>query len=296
MLVVQKIGKSYGGKVVLSDVSLAIAPGMVYGLLGPNGAGKTTTLSILSGLIPPDCGQVWVRGVPLGRRCKPWIGVAPQSTIFYRHLTCLENLLFFARIYGVPEERCRKNSFRALELVDLMPHAQHPARSLSGGMQRRLNLAIALVHQPHLLILDEPSTGLDLEARQALCRLIDYLRGEGLAILLTTHLLDVAERLCQEVGILKAGVLLCQGSLAELRQHITAAEIVHLTTPEHHRAIARAEELGLTYRLYDSQLFLWLPQALPLGKIVELFDGIALESVGRQPVTLEHIYREAIAP
>ncbi|NJK35973.1 MAG: ABC transporter ATP-binding protein [Oscillatoriales cyanobacterium SM2_2_1] len=295
MLDVQEIAKAYRGKVVLNGISFGIAAGTVYGLLGPNGAGKTTAISILSGLMPPDRGTVWVNGVVLSRRCRPWIGVAPQGNIFYRHLTCAENLRFFARIYGVPEERCRKNIYHVLDLVGLMPQAQHPAHTLSGGMLRRLNLAIALVHQPRLLILDEPSTGLDLEARQALWQLVEHLRAEGMAILLTTHLLDEAERLCQLIGILKDGTLLCQGTMAELRQIIAAAEIVQISSSECPRAIARAQELGLTYRLYGPELIIWLPQTMPLRQILDQFDGIALEAVRRQPVTLEHIYREVTA-
>jgi ABC-2 type transport system ATP-binding protein len=159
-------------------------------------------------------------------------------------------------------------------------------------MQRRLSLAIALVHQPKLLILDEPTTGLDIEARYDLWQLIRQLQHDGTTILLTTHLLDEAERLCDRIGILQAGQLAAEGSLAQLRQHIPAEEILLLQTPNEASAIARAHDLGWRDRRYGGELALWLPQALPLQTIIQYFEGIPLSSVSRQPVRLEHIYLE----
>jgi ABC-2 type transport system ATP-binding protein len=179
-----------------------------------------------------------------------------------------------------------------LEAVNLVDRAKSPVETLSGGMQRRVNIAVALVHQPKLLVLDEPTTGLDIEARYEIWDLIRRLRGEGITILLTTHLLDEAERLCQRIGILKRGRIVAEGSIEELRQRIPAQEILIVQTSQEEQAIARAQQLGFTPRRYGNDLAFWLPQALELKEVIACFDGIPLDSIARQPVRLEHIYLE----
>ena len=160
-------------------------------------------------------------------------------------------------------------------------------------MQRRLSFAIAIVHRPKLLILDEPTTGLDIEARQEVWHLIRQLsREQGMTILLTTHLLDEAERLCQRIGIIKEGKLLAEGTLAELRQHIPACEIVTVDTADPAAAIARATTHGFTPRRYGSELTFWVPEELELKELLARFDGVPLDAISRSPVKLEHIYLE----
>ncbi|MFN5754068.1 MAG: ABC transporter ATP-binding protein [Pseudanabaena sp.] len=292
MLEVRKICKSYGKKRVLQDLSFAIQSGEVYGLLGPNGAGKTTTISILCGLIKADRGSVMMNGQTASGAMQSLIGIAPQENIFYKSLTCEENLRFFGQLYGLNNELCRKQAKYCLELVGLGDRAKSIADTLSGGMQRRLSMAIALVHQPQLVVLDEPTTGLDIEARYEIWEVIRNLSSQETAILLTTHLLDEAERLCQRIGIIKQGSLLAEGSLEELRKYVPAKEIVLVCTPDEDLAIARAIELGFEYRHYGRELSFWLPKALELKEILEYFDGIAIDSIMRQPVRLENIYVE----
>lgn len=292
MLEVRKICKSYGKKQVLQDLSFAIQAGEVYGLLGPNGAGKTTTISILCGLIQADRGLVTMNGLHASGATRSLIGVAPQENIFYKSLTCEENLRFFGQLYGLSNEACRKQAQYCLELVGLGDRAKSIADTLSGGMQRRLSMAIALVHQPQLVVLDEPTTGLDIEARYEVWELIRKLKSQDTAILLTTHMLDEAERLCQRIGIIKQGSLLAEGSLEELRQHVPAKEIAIICTPTEDLAIARAIELGFAYRYYGRDLAFWLPNVMELKEILECFEGITIDSIMRQPVRLENIYVE----
>jgi ABC-2 type transport system ATP-binding protein len=292
VLKLENLSKTYGSRSVLRDLNLAVGAGQVYGLLGPNGAGKTTTINILCNLLKPDQGRVWINQQPVSEQTKPWIGVAPQETLIYRYLTCAENLRFFAQLYGLRGRQQTDRVHRCLDAVGLADRAQSVAETLSGGMQRRLSLAIALVHQPKLLILDEPTTGLDLEARFDIWALIRQLQTEGMTILLTTHLLDEAERLCQKIGILKDGQLLAEGSLAELRQTIPAQEVVLVQTSDPARAIARGQQLGLAHRYYGSDLAFWLPKPMELQEILTCFKDISLDSVSRQPVRLEHIYLE----
>jgi ABC-2 type transport system ATP-binding protein len=294
MLQVQDLCKSYGQRRVLDHLNLNLNPGDIYGLLGPNGAGKTTTISILCSLIQPDCGEVLICGEPLDDETKPLIGLAPQENLIYASLTCAENLDFFARLYGLPKVKRRERVQYCLESVGLGDRTHCIAEQLSGGMQRRLSMAIALVHQPKLVILDEPTTGLDRETRSEIWRLIRQLQQEGITILITTHLLDEAERLCNRVGIVKQGTLLAEGSIQDLRQHVPAAEIVLVKTPEEKQAIERGKELGFYHRHYGEDLAFWLPNFLDLKEVMQCFANIPLDSISRHPVGLEHIYDEIL--
>jgi ABC-2 type transport system ATP-binding protein len=271
---------------------LHIAPGEIYGLLGPNGAGKTTTINIICNLLQPDSGAIAINNRPLSTATKKLIGIAPQENLLYKTLTCEENLNFFAKIYGVPAQQRRKQIQSCLAAVKLEERAKTPIEKLSGGMQRRMNLALALVHQPKLVILDEPTTGLDIEARYDIWNLILQLKRQGITVLLTTHLLEEAERLCGRIGILKDGRIVAEGSLTQLKQCIPAAEIVVVQTAEEEKAIARAQEYGLLHKRYGNDLAFWLPEHLELKEIISRFDGIPLDSISRQPVRLEHIYIE----
>jgi ABC-2 type transport system ATP-binding protein len=292
VLNIEKLNKSYGKRQVLQDLTLHIQPGEIYGLLGPNGAGKTTTINILCNLLQADQGAIAINNQPVSEVTKKLIGVAPQENLLYKTLSCEENLNFYARIYGLNAQQRRQQVQVSLAAVNLSDRAKSPVETLSGGMQRRLNIAVALVHQPKLVILDEPTTGLDIEARYEIWDLIRRLKSQGITILLTTHLLDEAERLCERIGILKGGRLVAEGSLEQLRQRIPAQEIVVVQTSEEEKAIARAKELGFTHRHYGNDLAFWLPQPLELKEIISRFDGIPLDSIARQPVRLEHIYVE----
>jgi len=292
LLRIEKLNKGYGDRLVLQDLTFSIAEGEVYGLLGPNGAGKTTTINIICDLLKADSGAIYIEGKPVCQATKKLIGIAPQENLLYQSLTCRENLEFFARIYGLSKFERIEQVNNCLESVNLVDRANSPVETLSGGMQRRLSVAIALVHQPKLVILDEPTTGLDIEARYELWELIRQLKSQGITTLLTTHLLEEAERLCQRIGILKEGKLLAEGTLAELQQIIPAQEIVMVQTEEEEMAIARARQQGFTPRRYGRDLAFWIPEHLELREIIERFDGIPLNSISRQPVRLEHIYME----
>lgn len=292
MLKIENLRKFYGNRQVLQDLTIHILPGEIYGLLGANGAGKTTTINIICNLLQADSGTITINDQPVSQATKSLIGIAPQENLLYKTLTCEENLNFFAKIYGLPAKIRQQQIQSCLAAVNLTNRAKTPIEKLSGGMQRRMNVAIALIHQPKLVILDEPTTGLDIEARYEIWELIRTLKNQGITVLLTTHILEEAERLCQKIGILKHGRIVAQGSLNQLRQMIPAAEILVVQTTDEERAIARAQEYGFTHRRYGSDLAFWLPQPLELKEILSHFDGIPLDSISRQPVKLEHIYVE----
>lgn len=296
MLRINKLRKAYGKRLVLEDLTLHIESGEIYGLLGPNGAGKTTTINILCNLLKADSGAIAIDNQPVSEATKCLIGVAPQENLLYKTLSCEENLNFFASMYALPVKQRQKQIQACLEAVNLSERAKSPVETLSGGMQRRLNIAVALVHNPKLVILDEPTTGLDIESRYEIWELIRRLKSQGITTLLTTHLLDEAERLCQRIGILKDGRILAEGTLAELRRSIPAEEIVVVQTLLEEDAIARGNNYGFTHRRYGNDLAFWLPKSMELPEIISCFDGIALDSIARQPVRLEHIYVELTNP
>lgn len=292
MLTIHNLNKSYFKRKVIEDLNLHIEAGEIYGLLGANGAGKTTTINIICNLLKADSGNITINSQPISDATKKLIGVAPQENLLYKTLTCEENLKFFADIYGLDKKTRQQQIQSTLAAVNLLDRAKSPVETLSGGMQRRLNIAVALVHQPKLVILDEPTTGLDIESRYEIWELIRQLSNQGMTILLTTHLLDEAERLCHRIGILKNGQILAEGSLAQLRKLVSAAEILVIQTTQKEQAIARAQAYNFIPKYYGNELAFWLPEPLELKEIFARFEGINIDAIARQPVRLEHIYLE----
>ena len=292
MLQLENLCKHYGAKPVLQNLSFALQPGEIYGLLGPNGAGKTTTINIICGLLKADSGRVFIAGRPVGEATKALIGVMPQSNLLYPNLSCRDNMAFIGRLYGLTRQDCQRRIQTCLEAVKLQPQTSMPVEQLSGGMQRRLCLAMTLLHRPKLIILDEPTAGLDIEARQEVWQLIRQFQTLGITVLLTSHLLDEVERLCQRIGILKQGKLLAEGTLPELRRCIPASEVVTVQTDEPEATIARARLYGYTPRQYGPDLNFWVPAELDLKTLIHQFEGINFTSIARHPIRLEHIYLE----
>lgn len=217
MLVVSDIRKSFGALHALDGVSLSVGRGEVLGLLGPNGAGKSTTLAVCTGLLAPDAGSVSIGGAgsPRDPGVRRLLGLAPQQVALYGDLSARENLVFLARIHGVHDPVRRADEL--LDRVGLLPRARDRVETFSGGMQRRLNLAAAIVHDPPLLLLDEPTVGVDPQSRGAILDLVRRLASEGRAVLYTTHHMSEAERLCSRVAILDHGRVLESGTVDALR-------------------------------------------------------------------------------
>jgi ABC-2 type transport system ATP-binding protein len=292
MLKISRLSKRFGQRQALSELSLHLPPGEIYGLLGPNGAGKTTALNMLCGLIKPDSGEILIKGQPVSNATKLLVGVMPQQNLLYQSLTCQETLFFLGRIYGLKRKEMPARVQACLAAVNLSDRANDVVGELSGGMQRRLSLAASIIHQPKLVVLDEPSTGLDIEARYEVWELIRQLKQQGVTVLLTTHLLDEVERLCDRIGIIKQGKLLAEGTLEILRQRIPAEEVVVIETPNEGEAIARAESHGFTSRRYGNDLAFWVPEPLELPELLNRFAGLTIDSISRHRIGLEHIYLE----
>ncbi|HDH25015.1 MAG TPA: ABC transporter ATP-binding protein [Actinobacteria bacterium] len=219
MLVCEGLRKSFDGLVAVDDVSFQVAEGETYGLLGPNGAGKTTTISMIAGLIKADAGSVTVAGQPVTTRsvkARAAIGLVPQDVAVYPDLTARENIRFFGKLYGLTSARLAARADEVLEIIGLSERADDRVEEYSGGMKRRLNIGIGLLHEPRLLILDEPTVGVDPQSRNAILENVELLGREGMAVIYTTHYMEEAERLCDRVGVIDAGKLVAEGTRREL--------------------------------------------------------------------------------
>lgn len=234
MLQLIHLKKQFGENVAVDDLLLEIRRGEVFGLLGPNGAGKTTTVNMAVGLLEPDEGQVELTGLgsPGNPQVRKNIGVAPQALSIYEELSGRENLLFFGKIEGLHGKELSRQVNRALDFVELTDRQNDRAKTYSGGMKRRLNLAIALVHNPPLLLLDEPTVGVDPQSRNAIFDKIDALKQWGHTIVYTTHYMEEAQRLCDRVGIIDHGKLLALDTVENLIKKHGGNSIVIAEMPE----------------------------------------------------------------
>ena len=214
------LSKTFGARVAVDGISFTIAPGECYGLLGPNGAGKTTTIAMVCGILRPDAGEVSIAGhSPTGARshdARRLLGYVPQGVALFPELSVWENLDFWARLTAVPRRLRRSRIETVLEQVGLADRARDTVASCSGGMQRRANLAVALVHEPALLVLDEPTVGVDPQSRNRLLDLVESIAAEGTSVLYTTHYMEEVSRVADRIGIMDAGRLVAEGTLAEL--------------------------------------------------------------------------------
>jgi ABC-2 type transport system ATP-binding protein len=218
-LAVRDLRKRFGERLAVDGVSFEIAAGETYGLLGPNGAGKTTTISMVCGLLRRDGGEVFVGGQPMdvsATAAKAMVGFVPQDLAIYPDLTAAENLRFFGRLQRMGGKELDARVAEVLDLIGLSDRAKERTDAFSGGMKRRLNIGVGLLHHPKLLVLDEPTVGVDPQSRNAILTSVADLETEGLAILYTTHYMEEAERLCDRIGIIDAGQIRAEGTRREL--------------------------------------------------------------------------------
>ncbi len=226
VLRVVNLVKRFGSRAALDGVSLSVEAGELFGLLGPNGAGKTTLLSIVSGLLPPTAGQVWILGRPLHRAdrdVRRHLGIVPQELALYEELTARENLCFFGGLYGLRGEELQTSVKEVLAAMGLADRANTRVSTFSGGMKRRLNLGAALVHRPRVLLLDEPTAGVDPQSRNHIFEEVRRLNETGVTIVYTSHYMEEVQTLCRRVGILDLGRLVACDTLPELLKRALGA-------------------------------------------------------------------------
>jgi ABC-2 type transport system ATP-binding protein len=224
--------KTFGDLIAVDGVGFHIAAGETYGLLGPNGAGKTTTISMISGILQADAGRVTVAGKEITTHTTDGnaeIGYVPQDIAIYPDLSARENLRFFGKLYGLPKPRLNERIEQVLEVIGLTERGDDRTEEFSGGMKRRLNIGIGLLHEPSLLILDEPTVGVDPQSRNSILESVEALGNAGTAVLYTTHYMEEAERLCDRVAIIDAGKIRAEGTRRELVQLMGQKDTINLS-------------------------------------------------------------------
>jgi ABC-2 type transport system ATP-binding protein len=228
---VANLSKSYNGAKAVDNLSFTIPQGIIFGFLGPNGAGKTTTISMLSGLFPPDEGEILVGGQNLSRNplaAKALMGVVPQEIALYGSLSARENLHFWGKLYGLTGVNLKTRTEEVLELVGLKERASEPVKNYSGGMKRRINIAAGLLHRPKLLLLDEPTVGVDPQSRRAILDMIKELNQEGMTVLYTSHYMEEVSELCHSIAIMDRGKIIAQDSLDGLYKLVGEQDVLRL--------------------------------------------------------------------
>ncbi len=232
---VQNLVKTYGNVLAVDDISFAIEEGEIFSLLGPNGAGKTTTISILSTLFPPTHGDAQIGGFSVIRdpmQVRRMIGVVPQEIALYEDLNARENLLFWGQMAGLEGKALKQRVDEILERVGLVEKARQPVKTYSGGMKRRLNIGVGLLHSPRLLFMDEPTVGIDPQSRRAILDMVKDLNRSGMTILYTTHYMEEAQELSHRIGIIDHGKMIAIGTLQELIRQVGEQEKIVLSFSE----------------------------------------------------------------
>lgn len=300
VLTVADLRKSYGALRAVEGVEFEIEAGEVFGLLGPNGAGKSTTINIIATLTPADGGDVRVDGVPVSSSAayKRLLGYVPQEISLSERLTARENLTLIGRLYDLHGDGLRARVDEMLNAVGLADRARDLVQTFSGGMKRRLNIAGALLHDPKVVLMDEPTVGVDPQARAFIFEMVEQLAASGRSVLYTTHYMEEAERLCRRIAIIDHGRILAIGTLDELIRRVQARRLVVLSadglTAEHGEAVAR--RMGqAAWNLEDGALHIGVESAgAGLVEAVRAAEeaGIRLKSVSLREPNLETVFLE----
>jgi ABC-2 type transport system ATP-binding protein len=298
MIRVENLRKLYGQTVAVDGITFEARPGEIFGLLGPNGAGKTTTISVISGLLEPGQGSVLVNGRPItptAAEVKKCMGVVPQEVALYEDLTARENLAFWGGLYGLGGARLRQRVDEVLDRIGLSERAGEPVKTFSGGMKRRLNLGLGLVHEPAVILLDEPTVGVDPQARINILEVIRELARRGRTVLYTTHYMQEAEELCDRLAIMDHGRILAEGTVAELKRMVGEGEVVTVLggfTAEEMRRALDGNAAVHAVSLADSQAMLSIRSDANSTRLLQdlLGRALAIESIAVREPSLEQVF------
>lgn len=265
MIKIENITKRFGSRVVVDNLSLEIEQGKLFGLLGPNGAGKTTTINMIIGGLAPDQGHIEIKGLgaPGNQAVKRLLGVVPQTVALYELLTAQENLNFFGRLYGLHGKDLTGRIQHVLEIVNLEERRTERVNKFSGGMKRRLNIAAALLHSPSILILDEPTVGVDPQSRNSIFESLRFLKDEGCTIILTSHYLEEAQKLCDSVGIMDEGKLVAEGTVEKLIAEFGGKSLLTVETSNGKTKIETDEPVKEIIRMNEVDAILSLHMESP---------------------------------
>jgi ABC-2 type transport system ATP-binding protein len=299
MIQVRSVSKSYGNIEAVNNVSFNIKKGEIFGILGPNGAGKSTIVNILNTLVKPDKGDVIIDGVNIkddGNTIKLIMGVVPQEIALYEELSAYENLIFWGGLYSIPKEELTANVNRTLEIVDLVNRKDDRIKTFSGGMKRRINIACSLLHSPKILVLDEPTVGVDPQNRNHIFEVIERLNNEGMTIIYTTHYMEEAERFCDAIAIIDVGSIIAQGTLKELRKISDVKDLVTVKLADSdNEIISKITSANPLFRFDETSNTLNV-ECVNISKDISIIinhiqnSGGVIERIYTQGTNLESIY------
>ncbi len=298
---VRSVSKSYGDFIAIDNATLSIEKGTIFGLLGPNGAGKSTLIKVLSCQSRPSSGHAFICGFDVvsdKKKVLSIIGIVPQENSFYDDLTVNENLEYFGSLYGVPMIEIKKRSHKILDMLQLSQKSNSMGGTLSGGMKTRLNIACALIHKPEVLILDEPSVGLDPVSRKALWDTIRAVNAEGTTILITTHYMEEADLLCDRILIMNRGKIVIEGTSEELKSKV-GERIIRITSMsgDYQEVKSSIESLGavISCDIDEKGIKITLREELPFAQILEIFasSGEKIKNIESTRPSLEDVFIHA---
>lgn len=298
MLQISHLSKSFDSLKAVDDISLDIKVGEIFGLLGPNGAGKTTVISIIASLLKPDSGKIIIDSLDLDkdlRKIKKTMGVVPQDMAFYEELTAKENLIFWGKLQGLRKKTLEERIKYYLEKTGLAGRENEPLKKYSGGMKRRINLIIGLIHQPKLLLLDEPTIGIDVQTRLNIYEIIKEASSSGTTILYTTHNLQEAEELCHRIGIMDQGKILAIGTLAELIKIVEEKDIVlisgNFNADQGQKILSPFKDASIL-SIKEGKIVLSLEASRKIPLLLEEFfkEGISIDDVSIKKPNLESVF------
>jgi ABC-2 type transport system ATP-binding protein len=298
MLVIQNLTKSFNGLVAVDHIQFEVREGEIFGFLGPNGAGKTTTINMICGLLKPDAGTLLLDGEDVltgGPNLRKKLGVVPQDVALYEELNAVENLKFWGGLYGLKGGELKKRIDELLEATGLADRAKDKVRKYSGGMKRRLNMAAGMVHRPKLLLLDEPTVGIDPQARRHMLDMVRNFAKQGTTILYTTHYLDEAESLCDRLAVIDHGRILAAGTQEEIKRIVGENRLLKVTgrfsRSAAERLTKKIKHLSIV-SVSENDAVYSLPVQHGTGKFLEalLASGFEIENLGIKEPSLNSVF------
>lgn len=296
MIQVTNLSKSYSGVKAVNNVSFDITKGEIFGLLGPNGAGKSTILNMMSTVLPSDVGIIKVDDLKLNGNAKSFkqlIGVVPQEISLYEELSAYDNLMFWGNLYGIPTKELKERIHETLEMIGLLDRKKDLVKTYSGGMKRRINIAAALLHQPKVLLMDEPTVGIDPQSRNHIFEVIEALNKQGMTIIYTTHYMEEVERLCNRIAIIDSGKIIAQGTQEELKQLVPTQESIQLEFALLSENQVKELQEKLDLRMIQRENVLTIESSIKeLSQIISACNelNLAIKDIQLQKINLETIF------
>jgi len=298
MLKVENLTKSFNGKLAVDHISFEVKKGEIFGFLGPNGAGKSTTINMICSLLKPDSGLIYIDGIETSftkPQLRKKLGVVPQDVALYEEISAWENLRFWGELYGLKGTKLKNRIKELLSFFGLLDREKDKVKNYSGGMRRRLNLAAGIIHQPELLLLDEPTVGIDPQARHHILESVKKIARDGTTILYTTHYMDEAEDLCDRLAIIDHGRILASGSQESITKIVGENRLLKVSgqfTPENaERLPGEIKELTLI-SLQENEVVYSLPMKYGTGEFIEKLHkaGFTIENLSIKEPSLDSVF------